>query len=119
MRGRWLAIGGGGYQLVSVVPRTWTHLLAAVADNDIAPATPIPTAWRELAQKAAVARMGAGGEVPETMGEGGDVTFPPWDRRRTIPLRARTSRWRPNGSSLARARLLFPLHGLDPEDPRD
>jgi acetoin utilization protein AcuC len=26
--GRWIATGGGGYELVRVVPRTWTHLLA-------------------------------------------------------------------------------------------
>ncbi len=24
--GRWVALGGGGYELVDVVPRTWTHL---------------------------------------------------------------------------------------------
>ena len=24
--GRWLLTGGGGYELVQVVPRTWTHL---------------------------------------------------------------------------------------------
>jgi acetoin utilization protein AcuC len=26
--GRWLVLGGGGYALVEVVPRTWTHVLA-------------------------------------------------------------------------------------------
>jgi len=29
--GRWIATGGGGYALVQVVPRTWTHLLAVAA----------------------------------------------------------------------------------------
>ena len=28
--GRWVATGGGGYALVDVVPRAWTHLLAIV-----------------------------------------------------------------------------------------
>ncbi len=28
--GRWVATGGGGYALVEVVPRAWTHLLATV-----------------------------------------------------------------------------------------
>ena len=28
--GRWVAFGGGGYAVVDVVPRTWTHLLAVV-----------------------------------------------------------------------------------------
>ena len=29
--GRWVLTGGGGYELVHVVPRTWTHLLAEAA----------------------------------------------------------------------------------------
>ena len=28
--GRWVATGGGGYAVVDVVPRSWTHLLAIV-----------------------------------------------------------------------------------------
>ncbi|MGV7904277.1 acetoin utilization protein AcuC, partial [Mycobacterium kansasii] len=44
--GRWLAVGGGGYQLVHVVPRAWTHLIAAVVGADIDPATPIPAEWK-------------------------------------------------------------------------
>ena len=35
--GRWLAVGGGGYGLVRVVPRAWTHLIAAALDRDIDP----------------------------------------------------------------------------------
>ena len=34
--GRWLLTGGGGYELVQVVPRTWTHLLAEAAGQPIA-----------------------------------------------------------------------------------
>ena len=33
--GRWLAVGGGGYGLVRVVPRAWTHLIAAALDREI------------------------------------------------------------------------------------
>ena len=29
--GRWLALGGGGYAVLEVVPRTWTHLVAIAA----------------------------------------------------------------------------------------
>ena len=43
--GRWLALGGGGYSPVRVVPRAWTHLLAIVADQDLDPATPMPPDW--------------------------------------------------------------------------
>jgi acetoin utilization protein AcuC len=40
--GRWLFTGGGGYQLVQVVPRTWTHLLAEATGQPIEPQTPTP-----------------------------------------------------------------------------
>ena len=29
--GRWVATGGGGYALVDVVPRAWSHLLGVVS----------------------------------------------------------------------------------------
>ena len=29
--GRWVLTGGGGYELLEVVPQTWTHLLAVAA----------------------------------------------------------------------------------------
>ena len=37
--GRWLLTGGGGYELVQVVPRSWTHLLAVAAGDPVDPAT--------------------------------------------------------------------------------
>ncbi len=46
--GRWLACGGGGYELVRVVPRTWTHLLAIATGHPIDPQTLTPQPWREL-----------------------------------------------------------------------
>jgi len=49
--GRWLLMGGGGYQLVQVVPRTWTHLLAEASGEPIDPGAPTPHAWREYAQR--------------------------------------------------------------------
>ena len=44
--GHWLLTGGGGYDLVRVVPRTWTHLLAEAAGQPIDPGTQIPAPWR-------------------------------------------------------------------------
>jgi acetoin utilization deacetylase AcuC-like enzyme len=35
--GRWLASGGGGYAVVEVVPRAWTHLLAIATGEPLAP----------------------------------------------------------------------------------
>jgi acetoin utilization protein AcuC len=44
--GRWLLMGGGGYELVQVVPRTWTHLLAEAAGRPVPPETETPPDWR-------------------------------------------------------------------------
>lgn len=44
--GRWVATGGGGYALIEVVPRAWTHLLAIAAERPVDPATPTPAGWR-------------------------------------------------------------------------
>lgn len=49
--GRWLAVGGGGYELVQVVPRSWTHLLAIAADDPIEPETPTPPEWRDFVRR--------------------------------------------------------------------
>lgn len=46
--GRWVAVGGGGYQLVQVVPRAWATMFAAMVGAD-AP-TQVPHGWQELAQ---------------------------------------------------------------------
>jgi acetoin utilization protein AcuC len=42
--GRWLLTGGGGYELLQVVPRTWAHLLAEAAGHPIDPGARIPAA---------------------------------------------------------------------------
>ncbi|HTW19832.1 MAG TPA: acetoin utilization protein AcuC [Mycobacteriales bacterium] len=49
--GRWLAHGGGGYELVQVVPRTWTHLLAIATGAPVDPETPTPEPWREFVKR--------------------------------------------------------------------
>ena len=62
--GRWLFTGGGGYELVHVVPRTWTHLLAEAAGQPIDPGAQTPVPWRDY-----VARR-TGLTAPEHMTEG-------------------------------------------------
>jgi acetoin utilization protein AcuC len=49
--GRWLAVGGGGYELVQVVPRTWTHLLAIATGAPIDPEAETPQEWREFVKR--------------------------------------------------------------------
>jgi acetoin utilization protein AcuC len=49
--GRWLAVGGGGYELVQVVPRSWTHLLAVALGDPLDPETLTPTEWRDFVRR--------------------------------------------------------------------
>jgi acetoin utilization protein AcuC len=61
--GRWLVTGGGGYELVQVVPRSWTHLLAEVTGVPIDPGTPTPQEWRDYV------RRRTGREAPTSMSD--------------------------------------------------
>jgi len=103
--GKWIAVGGGGYQLIRVVPRSWTHLLATVLNRDVAPETPLPPVWRDTVRRAA-----PHAELPTGMTDGGDVTFKPWGDGQDDPVDIAIRDTR---------RAVFPLHGLDPDDPRD
>jgi acetoin utilization protein AcuC len=103
--GRWLALGGGGYELLRVVPRSWTHLLATVLDRDVEPATPLPASWVDHA-----ARLAPNWSLPASMGDGCDAVHEPWggDVEEPVDAAIRDTR-----------RAVYPLHGLDPDDPRD
>ncbi|MFJ9829139.1 acetoin utilization protein AcuC [Streptomyces sp. NPDC101160] len=47
--GKWLALGGGGYAVVDVVPRSWTHLVGIAAHAPVDPESVIPESWRDEA----------------------------------------------------------------------
>ncbi|HEX9338880.1 MAG TPA: acetoin utilization protein AcuC [Pseudonocardiaceae bacterium] len=104
--GRWLALGGGGYDLVRVVPRSWTHLLATMLDRDVAPDVPIPADWMALASELVPPHIA----LPSSMTDNADTTFEPWGGGvdDQVDIAIRDTR-----------RAVFPLHGLDPDDPRD
>ncbi|MGH3814454.1 MAG: acetoin utilization protein AcuC [Pseudonocardiaceae bacterium] len=102
--GRWLALGGGGYSLFRVVPRSWTHLLGTLLDREIDPNTPVPDTW--VAHTATVAR---GVQLPNSMTDGVDPHWTPWDGTADTGLDQAITETR---------RAVFPLHGLDPADPR-
>ncbi|GEL45652.1 acetoin utilization protein AcuC [Cellulomonas hominis] len=70
--GRWVALGGGGYAVVDVVPRAWTHLLAIAAHRPVDPATRMPDDWR-----AQVVEL-YGREGPRSMSDGADLAWRPW-----------------------------------------
>ncbi|GFJ88811.1 acetoin utilization protein AcuC [Phytohabitans rumicis] len=104
--GRWVATGGGGYALVEVVPRTWTHLLATATGEPIAPATLTPLDWRALARSRRPDH-----EVPLRMTDDADVSFAPWQPEGEPDAVDR--------AIMATRKAVFPLLGLDPHDPRD
>ncbi|WP_405177266.1 acetoin utilization protein AcuC [Nocardia sp. NBC_01377] len=116
--GRWLAVGGGGYGLYRVVPRAWTHLLAAALDRDIAPETPVPQEWIEMIRAEAPML-----EPPRTMGDGGDISYRRWDgpggTGETGDAHYDRAQRAVDTAVLATRRASFGLLGLDPEDPRD
>jgi acetoin utilization protein AcuC len=100
--GRWLLTGGGGYELVRVVPRSWTHLLAEAAGCPVDPATPTPRPWREFT----AARTGV--PAPEQMTEGAAAQFTPFEAGYD-PADA------VDRSVMATRNAVFPHHGLFPE----
>ncbi len=99
--GRWVLFGGGGYAVVYVVPRIWTHVLAEAAHRPIAPHAKLPAAWRALA----VERTGRA--APPTMSDGQEPAPAPWSSGYdpASPL---------DQGILATRRAVFPHHGLDP-----
>ena len=99
--GRWLLTGGGGYELVQVVPRTWTHLLAEAAGRPLDPGTEIPQEWRDYATQR------TGRPAPELMTEGAAAQFIPFESGYDPgdPL---------DQTILATQRAIFPLHGMMP-----
>ena len=105
--GRWLALGGGGYSPVRVVPRAWTHLLAIVAERDVDPATPMPEEW---IARAAQARPDIPLPIDMSDGQPGPVGYDPWAGHQELAV---------DRAIMQTRDAVFPLHGLDPRDPRD
>jgi acetoin utilization protein AcuC len=97
--GKWLLTGGGGYQLVQVVPRSWTHLLAVAAGDPVDPARPVPEAWRALA----VGRTGE--SAPTRMTDGAPAEY--------IPVSAGIDPADPvDAAIISTCRAVFAWHGL-------
>jgi acetoin utilization protein AcuC len=100
--GRWVLTGGGGYALVQVVPRAWTHLLAEAAGRPVAPSAQIPQQWREYA------RSLTGEDAPELMTDGELAVHTPFKSGYdpADPL---------DRSIMATRMAIFPSHGLEPQ----
>jgi acetoin utilization protein AcuC len=101
-QGRWVALGGGGYAVTDVVPRTWTHLVAIAAGVPVAPEAAVPEEWRHevyaRTRHVGPLRMTDGRE-PRWVGFE-EAGYDPADRL--------------DQAILATRRAVFPLHGLLP-----
>jgi acetoin utilization protein AcuC len=100
--GRWVATGGGGYAIIDVVPRAWTHLLAEAAGTPVRPETAVPPMWLEHV----ATTFGRSG--PARMTDGQPAVFKDW-----------SAGYDP-GDELDRAvmatcKAVFPFHGINPE----
>lgn len=49
--GKWLAVGGGGYAWVEVVPRAWTHLVGELAGHPVPPESSLPQSYCSFVQE--------------------------------------------------------------------
>ncbi|GAB3761711.1 acetoin utilization protein AcuC [Nocardioides ginsengisegetis] len=99
--GRWVVLGGGGYALVEVVPRAWTHLLAIVAGHPLDPATETPPGWREHV------RTALGRQAPFRLTDGRVPAYRDWAEGYDPDT------WLDRAIHATRTEV-FPLHGLDP-----
>ncbi|WP_279102794.1 acetoin utilization protein AcuC [Gordonia bronchialis] len=121
--GRWIAVGGGGYGVVNVVPRSWSHLIGVALDREVEVTRAIDRSWCETAEQVAATVYSDYSQPPvEVMGDGGDTDFVAWDgdTGQSPPEGISASAQRQTDRAiLATRRAVYPLHGLDPEDPRD
>lgn len=98
--GRWVALGGGGYAVADVVPRSWTHLVGIAAHAEIAPESVIPPSWRDEVY----ARTR--GVAPARMTDGRwPVDWRSWDQGYDPADRL-------DQAVLATRRAVFPLRGM-------
>ncbi|WP_153397249.1 acetoin utilization protein AcuC [Ornithinicoccus halotolerans] len=101
--GRWLALGGGGYELVDVVPRVWAHLVGVAGHRPVGLTEPVPQSWLDYVTRVygrrGPARMGDRGGAPVEYGRWDDGHDP--DDEVDVAVQASRS-------------AVFPGLGLDP-----
>lgn len=102
--GKWVGLGGGGYEVVNVVPRTWTHLVAAAQHKDISVNEAVPAAWLEYVRE----RFDM--DAPRHMGDGASEDGRIWWRSWDAGFDPDNSVDR---SVMATREAIFPAHGLD------
>lgn len=101
-QGRWVAVGGGGYACVDVVPRSWAHLIGIAVDRPVATSTALPSGYLQRVREV------TGQDSPTTMTDGRD----PWPRPFDQGFNADDP---VDAAVLATREAVFPRWGLDPE----
>jgi acetoin utilization protein AcuC len=98
--GKWVALGGGGYEIVDVVPRAWSHLLAIAAHHPIDPGTEVPETWRAYVEEC------YGRQAPARMTDGRELWWRSWATGHDPedPV---------DRAVMATRKAVFPLHGLN------
>ena len=99
--GRWISTGGGGYALVDVVPRAWSHLLSVGGGPPLDPETATPDSWREHVLET------MGRTAPHRLTDGRDPAYRDWSEGYD------PATWLDRSIHATREEI-FPLHGLDP-----
>ncbi len=98
---RWIATGGGGYDVTGVVPRAWSHLIGMVTQRPVPLSTPVPEAWRTYVKET------YGVWAPEKMGDDVDVWWRSWEVGYDPADEV-------DRTVIATRKEIFPLYGLDP-----
>jgi len=98
--GRWVALGGGGYEVVDVVPRTWAHLTAIAQHRPIAVTEAVPQDWRDYTGRSAPSRMG------DRDPDAGPLWWRSWDLGYDPDDAV-------DRAIMGTRQAIFPLHGLD------
>lgn len=101
--GRWVATGGGGYAIVEVVPRAWSHLLAIVSGRPLDPSLATPEGWRDHV------RTLLGRTAPFRLTDGRTVGYRDWSGGYD------PANWLDRAIQATRE-AVFPHHGLHASD---
>ena len=111
------------YGVVNVVPRSWTHLLGVALGREVDVTAKIDESWCATAEQISTQVHSDYARPPvDVMGDGGDVDYQPWDGdagQEPLEGVSATAQRQTDRAILATRRAVYPLHGLDPEDPRD
>ena len=100
--GRWVLLGGGGYEIVQVVPRAWTLAVAEAAGLRLTGST--PEDWQQQTMRR------TGEAAPVSLGDGRAATFDPWDPGASIDVHDPVDR-----AIAASQQATFAYLGLDPD----